>query len=87
VALEYVRLMHVDHFAIDEAVYRGLHEHFTTAEIVELGMMVAGLLGIHRFLYTLDLLGTGEPAIAFAPEDVYDPAAQPVADGPLADGP
>lgn len=49
-----------------------LHEHFTTAEIVELGMMIAGLLGTHRFMRTLDLLGTAPAAIAYDPVDAYD---------------
>lgn len=70
-ALEFVRLMHVDHFSIGDDAYRALHEHFTVAEIVELGMMTAGLLGTHRFMRTLDLLGTARPAIAYGPADAY----------------
>jgi alkylhydroperoxidase family enzyme len=71
-ALEFVRLMHVDHFSINDGTYRMLHEHFTTAEIVELGMMIAGLLGTHRFMRTLDLLGTAPPAITYDPVDAYN---------------
>jgi alkylhydroperoxidase family enzyme len=70
-ALEFVRLMHTDHFSVGDDTYRALHEHFTVAEIVELGMMAAGLLGMHRFMYTLDLLGTARPAIAYDPADAY----------------
>jgi alkylhydroperoxidase family enzyme len=74
-ALVFVRMMHVDHFALDDAAYRSLHEHFSVAEIVELGMMVAGLVGLHRFLRTLDLLGTTRPAIQYDPADVYSGSA------------
>jgi alkylhydroperoxidase family enzyme len=70
-ALEFVRMMHLDHFNIDDAAYRSLHEHFSVAEIVELGMMVAGLLGVHRFLRTLDLLGSTPPAIEYQAKDVF----------------
>jgi alkylhydroperoxidase family enzyme len=70
-ALEFVRLMHLDHFSIGDETYKALHEQFTVAEIMELGMLVAGLLGIHRFMRTLDLLGTAPPAIGYDPADVY----------------
>lgn len=79
-ALDFVRLMHVDHFAIDDAVYRALHEHFTVAEIVELGTMVAGLLGLHRLMSTLALLDVGPPAIEYDPADVWDGEASDGAD-------
>jgi alkylhydroperoxidase family enzyme len=80
-ALELVRLMHVDHFALDDDAYRSLHEHFSVAEIVELGMMVAGLVGLHRFLRTLDLLSATRPAIRYDPAEVYSGSA--VASTPL----
>lgn len=70
-AMEFVRLMHMDHHSIDDDTYRRLHEVFTTAEIVELGVTTAALLGIHRWLHTLDLAGTAPPAIAFDPADQY----------------
>jgi alkylhydroperoxidase family enzyme len=70
-ALEFVRLMHVDHFSIGDGTYQTLHEHFTVAEIVELGTMTAGFLGTHRFMRTLDLLGAARPAIAYDPADTY----------------
>jgi hypothetical protein len=66
-----VRLMHVDHFGVDDGVYRGLHEQFSVAEIVELGMMVAGLLGVHRFMRTLDLVGSAGPAIRYESGEVF----------------
>jgi alkylhydroperoxidase family enzyme len=80
-ALEFVRLMHVDHFALDDDAYRSLHEHFSVAEIVELGMMIAGLVGLHRFLRTLDLLSATRPAIRYDPAEVYSGSA--VASTPL----
>jgi alkylhydroperoxidase family enzyme len=71
-ALEFVRLMHVDHFSVGDRVYSTLHEHFSVAEIVELGTLVAGLLGTHRLMSTLALLDASPPAIAYDPAEVWD---------------
>ena len=70
-ALRFVTLFHTDHHAIDDSVYRSLHEVFDTAEIIELGMTAANLLGMHRWLHTLDLMGVDEPAITFDPAEVH----------------
>ena len=69
-ALEFLDLLATDHHAIDDDVYRRLAEVFTTAEIVELGQTCGGMIGLHRFLHTLDALGDGPPAIAYDPAQV-----------------
>jgi alkylhydroperoxidase family enzyme len=69
-ALEYLELMATDHFRIDDAVYRRLAEHFTTAEIVELGLTTSHMIGTHRFMHTLNIYGDTDPAIAYDPAQV-----------------
>ena len=44
--------------------------HFTTAEIIELGMTCGHMIGSHRFLHTLNIFGDGDPIIPYAPEQV-----------------
>ena len=53
-----------------DETYRKLGEHFTSAQIVELGFACANAMGLHRFLHTLDLYGTGEPVIPYSPDQV-----------------
>lgn len=69
-ALEFLDLLATDHHAIDDDTYRGLAEVFTTAEIVELGQTCGGMIGLHRFLHTLDPLGDAPPVIAYDPAQV-----------------
>ena len=69
-ALAFLDLLSNDHWAIDDDVYRGLGEVFTTAEIVELGQTCGGMIGLHRFLHTLDPLGDEAPVIAYDPKQV-----------------
>jgi alkylhydroperoxidase family enzyme len=69
-ALEYLELMATDHHRIGDAVYRRLAEHFTTAEIVELGLTTSHMIGTHRFIHTLNVYGDGEPAVAYDPGQV-----------------
>jgi alkylhydroperoxidase family enzyme len=69
-ALEYLELMANDHHRIDDAVYRRLAEHFTTAEIIELGMTSSHMIGTHRFIHTLNVYGDGDPAIGYDPGQV-----------------
>jgi hypothetical protein len=57
--------MHTDHHGVDRAFFARLKIFFTTAEIVELGMTTAQLVGQHRLLHTLDILGCDPPAITF----------------------
>ena len=69
-ALEFLDLLATDHHKIDDAVYRGLAEVFTTAEIVELGSTCGHMIGTHRFLHTLDPYGDAPPVIRFDPTQV-----------------
>ena len=69
-ALEYIELMATDNHRIDGAVYRRLAEHFTTAEIIELGMTASHMIGTHRFMHTLDVYGDAEPVIGYDPGQV-----------------
>jgi alkylhydroperoxidase family enzyme len=64
-ALEYMTLMHTDHHRIDGDMYAKLHTEFTTAEVIELAIYCSTAVGAHRFVHTLDLLGTEPPAIPF----------------------
>lgn len=70
IAVEYADKMCVDHLSVDEAFFSRLREHFTEAEMVELAVTVAILLGFGRFAATLHLVDhlpaeyreeTGEP--------------------------
>ncbi len=69
-AVEFLDLLSADHHAMDDDFYRRLHEVFTAAQIVELGFSCAQTMGLHRFLHTLDIFGTGEPVIHYAPDEV-----------------
>ena len=69
-AVEFLDLLSADHHAIDDETYRKLGELFTSAQIVELGFACANAMGLHRFLHTLDLYGTGEPVIPYSPDQV-----------------
>ena len=50
--------------------YRRLGEHFTAAQIIELGFTCASSMGLHRFLHTLDVYGDSPPVISYAPDQV-----------------
>ena len=69
-AVDFLDLLSADHHAIDDETYRKLGEHFTSAQIVELGFACANAMGLHRFLHTLDLYGSGEPVIPYSPDQV-----------------
>ena len=69
-ALEFCDLLATDHHRIDDDVYRRLAEVFTTAEIIELGQTCGGMIGLHRFLHTLDAFGDRSPVIRYRPEEV-----------------
>ncbi len=64
-AIEYLETLEGDHFSIGDAMYRRLAKHFTTAEIVELGLTCGHMIGTHRFFHTLDTYGDADPAIAY----------------------
>jgi alkylhydroperoxidase family enzyme len=69
-ALEFLDLLANDHHAIDDQVYRGLAEVFTTAEIIELGSTCGHMIGTHRFIHTLDPCGDAPPVIRFDPAEL-----------------
>jgi alkylhydroperoxidase family enzyme len=70
VAVEFIDRLSGDHHSIDDEFYRRLGEHFTAAQIVELGFTCASAMGLHRFLHTLDVYGDSTPAIDYSPDQV-----------------
>jgi alkylhydroperoxidase family enzyme len=62
-ALRFLDLLSLDHHAIGDDTYRELTEEFAAEEIVELGWLCAQLLGVHRFMHTLDVFGASEPVV------------------------
>jgi len=48
IAIRYGELFATDHLALDDAIYDELREHFSEAQIVELGMTVAFFVGFGR---------------------------------------
>ncbi|MBM3595275.1 MAG: carboxymuconolactone decarboxylase family protein [Alphaproteobacteria bacterium] len=66
-AAEFFELLANDHHRIGDDLYRRLAEHFTTAEIVELGTTCGGIIGMHRFMHTLDIFGDAPPVIGYDP--------------------
>jgi alkylhydroperoxidase family enzyme len=72
-AVEFIDLLSGDHHAMDDEFYRRLGEHFTAAQIIELGFTCASSMGLHRFLHTLDVYGDRPPVISYAPDQVDSP--------------
>jgi alkylhydroperoxidase family enzyme len=62
-AIRLVDLMATDHHAIDSAFFRQLAEEFSREEIVELAWYAGQVVGGHRFMHVLDVLGDDEPDI------------------------
>lgn len=68
-ALEYADRMALDHHSIDDSFFDRMREHFTEAQIVELGMMIGQFIGFGRLLMVLDLeprfcaVDGGEPTV------------------------
>jgi alkylhydroperoxidase family enzyme len=69
-ALQFLDLLATDHHRIDDAIYRGLGEVFTIAEIVELGKTCGNMIGTHRFIHTLDPYGNSPPVIKYDPAQI-----------------
>ena len=69
-AIEFIDLLSADHHAIDDEVYRRLSEHFTAAQIIELGFTSAAAMGMHRFIHTLDIYGESDSVIDYSPDQV-----------------
>lgn len=61
-AIRYGELMATDHLAIDDATYADLRQHFSEAEIVELGMTVAFFVGFGRLAATWHMVEELPPA-------------------------
>ncbi len=55
-AVHYAELFATDHLAIDDKVFEGLREHFSEAQIVELGMQVAFFVGFGRLAATFHMV-------------------------------
>ena len=67
---QFLDLLSADHHAIDDEFYRQLGEVFTAAQIIELGFTCASSMGLHRFIHTLDVFGSGAPVIAYSADQV-----------------
>jgi alkylhydroperoxidase family enzyme len=76
-AVEFLDLLSADHHAIDAEFYRRLGEHFTTAQIIELGFACANSMGLHRFIHTLDVFGDDPPVIPYSPDQVDSAMDEP----------
>ena len=55
-AIAYADLASVDHFSINDATFESLREHFTEAEIVELGVFIAFFIGFGRLGASWDMV-------------------------------
>jgi AhpD family alkylhydroperoxidase len=55
-AIRYGELMATDHLAINDTVYADLRQHFSEAQIVELGMTVAFFVGFGRLAATYHMV-------------------------------
>jgi alkylhydroperoxidase family enzyme len=76
-AVEFLDLLSADHHAIDDAFYQRLGEHFTAAQIIELGFACANSMGLHRFIHTLDVFGDAAPVIPYSPDQVDTAVTEP----------
>jgi alkylhydroperoxidase family enzyme len=76
-AVEFLDLLSADHHAIDDEFYRRLGEHFTSAQIIELGFACAGSMGLHRFIHTLDVFGDAPPVIPYRADQVDSAIDEP----------
>src|ERR1700741_4764342 len=72
-AVEFLDLLSADQHAIDDELYQRLGEHFIAAQIVELGFTCAGVMGLHRFIHTLDVYGDSPPVIEYSQDQVDSP--------------
>lgn len=65
-AIRYGELMATDHLAITDATFAELREHFSEAQIVELGMTVAFFVGFGRLAATWHMVDELPPAFQTA---------------------
>jgi hypothetical protein len=61
---------------MDDDFYKRLGEHFTAAQIIELGFACAGSMGLHRFIHTLNVYGDSPPVIEFGQDQVDSAKAE-----------
>ena len=80
-AIEFLDLLSADHHAIDDEFYRRLGEHFTSAQIIELGFACANSMGLHRFIHTLDVYGNSPPVISYSADQVDAAIEEPALHG------
>jgi len=66
-AIRTLDLMATDHHAIDEAFILELATEFTTEAIVELLYRAGQMVGAHRFVHVLDVLGEATPVLPYDP--------------------
>jgi alkylhydroperoxidase family enzyme len=78
-AVAFLDLLSADHHAIDDEFYRRLGEHFTAAQIIELGFACASSMGLHRFIHTLDVFGEAPPVIPYSADQVDSAVDEPAA--------
>jgi alkylhydroperoxidase family enzyme len=69
-AIEFLDRLSADHHSIDDAFYKRLGEHFTAAQIIELGFTCAATMGLHRFIHTLDVYGDSTPVIEYSSDQI-----------------
>jgi hypothetical protein len=69
-AIEFIDLLSADHHAMDDEFYKRMGEHFTAAQIIELGFTCASAMGLHRFIHTLDVYGDSPPVIGYSPDQI-----------------
>src|ERR1700749_3240604 len=69
-AIEFIDLLSADHHAMDDEFYKRLGEHFTAAQIIELGFTCPGGVGLPRFIHTLDVYGDSLPVIDYSQDQV-----------------
>src|ERR1700746_2689141 len=69
-AVEFLDRLSADHHAMDDDFYKRLGEHFTVAQIIELGFTCAGVMGLHRFIHTLGVYGDSPTVIEYSPDQV-----------------
>jgi alkylhydroperoxidase family enzyme len=71
-AVELLERMAIDHHSITDATVLELADEFDTEEIVELLYRCGQMIGNHRFVHVLDVLGDGEPVLEYSPETVRE---------------
>ncbi|MET0377381.1 MAG: hypothetical protein ABW049_00210, partial [Spongiibacteraceae bacterium] len=85
IALRYAELFVTDHFAIDDAMFAELGNHFTKAEIIELGLFVASALGGGRLAHVLRAYDNDEQPPVLRYDNEFAPAAADATKSSIAD--